>query len=260
MRLAATACAAPDVPAPRYDAVTFDYWQTICIPDADRGRARRVESTRKVLAAEGVTVTDEEIDAAIVVVLQRFDETWRANQQFTAVDAVEVFAAEVAPTLSAAARAALVEGFASTGDHPPLTPNIASTLQALKASGLRLGIICDVGMQPSTRLREILEHHQLLELFDHWSFSDEVGVYKPSPEIFVHALDGLGVDDPARAAHVGDLRRTDIAGALAIGMTAVRYRGCYDDGDSPVDDGEDHPEGDHVIDDHAELPPLLGVA
>jgi FMN phosphatase YigB (HAD superfamily) len=255
------ACAAPDVVAERaYDAVTFDYWQTICVPDAERGRARRLVTTREVLAAEGIETTDEEIEAAMDIVLERFNETWRANQQFTAVDAVEVFAGQVAPNLSAAARAALVERFASTGDAPPLTPNIASTLQALKASGLRLGIICDVGMQPGTRLREILDHYQLLELFDHWSFSDEVGVYKPSREIFEHALGGLGVDDPSRAAHVGDLRRTDIAGALAMGMTAVRYRGCYDDGDDDdLGDDEERPEGHHVIDDHAELPEVLGV-
>ena len=65
----------------------------------------------------------------------------------------------------------------------------------------------------------------LLGYFDHWSFSDEVGWYKPAPEIFRHALDGLGGVAPERAAHVGDLRRTDVAGARAMGMTAVRYRG-----------------------------------
>jgi hypothetical protein len=37
-------------------------------------------------------------------------------------------------------------------------------------------------------------------------------------------------------------------------MTAVRYRGSNDD---PGEPGE--PEGDHVIDDHAELVAVLGV-
>ena len=37
MRPAATASAAHDLVADRsYDAVTFDYWHTLCVPDADR--------------------------------------------------------------------------------------------------------------------------------------------------------------------------------------------------------------------------------
>jgi len=94
--------------------------------------------------------------------------------------------------------------------------------------------------------------------FDHWSFSDEVGWYKPAPQIFEHALAGLGGIEPEHAAHVGDLRRTDVAGAKAMGMVAVRYRGVFDNA-QVVDDGHDRPEADLVIDDHADLPPLLGL-
>ena len=106
-------------------------------------------------------------------------------------------------------------------------------------------------------LRDYLDEHGVLHHFDHWSFSDEVGVYKPHRAIFEHALAGLGVT-PDRAAHIGDLRRTDIAGALDMGMLALRYRGVHDDvGD--VGELDDLVEGDHVVDDHAELPRLLGV-
>jgi FMN phosphatase YigB (HAD superfamily) len=34
---------------------------------------------------------------------------------------------------------------------------------------------------------------------------------------------------PRHIAHVGDRRRTDVAGAQALGMTAVRYTGVFDD-------------------------------
>lgn len=50
----------------------------------------------------------------------------------------------------------------------------------------------------------------------------DVGVYKPSTEIFAHALAGLGGPPPARTAHVGDRRRTEVAGSAAMGMVAVR--------------------------------------
>jgi FMN phosphatase YigB (HAD superfamily) len=55
---------------------------------------------------------------------------------------------------------------------------------------------------------------------------------------------------PADAAHGGDLRRTDIAGARAIGMRSIRYRGLSDDTSTG-------PEADSVIDDHRELPDLI---
>src|SRR5581483_4930443 len=113
--------------------------------------------------------------------------------------------------------------------------------------------ICDVGMTPSATLRDHLIRHGLLPLFDHWSFSDEVGAYKPAPAIFEHALDGLGGPAPERVAHVGDIRRTDVAGAKAMGMIAVRYIGVSDD-QSTTD-----PEGDHVVAAHADLPAVLGI-
>ena len=94
----------------------------------------------------------------------------------------------------------------------------------------------------------------MLPLFDHWSFSDEVGAYKPAPVIFEHALEGLGGPVPERVAHVGDLRRTDVAGALAMGMVAVRYTGISGD------DSQPEPEAHHVIAHHADLPTVLGIA
>ncbi len=77
--------------------------------------------------------------------------------------------------------------------------------------------------------------------------------------IFRHALDGLGGVDPTEAAHVGDLRRTDIAGARAAGMVAVRYTGVADDPGS-VEAGTHEVEGDLVIADRRELPARLGLA
>ena len=60
-----------------------------------------------------------------------------------------------------------------------LAPNVGDSLRALAGAGVRIGIICDVGLTPSATLRRYLDHHGLLGYFDHWSFSDEVGWYKP---------------------------------------------------------------------------------
>ena len=71
--------------------------------------------------------------------------------------------------------------------------------------------------------RALLTAEDLLDVFDVTVFSDEQGTYKPDVRIFEHTLSTLGVD-PDAALHVGDRRRTDVAGALDAGMGAVRYR------------------------------------
>jgi putative hydrolase of the HAD superfamily len=152
-------------------------------------------------------------------------------------------------------RGALVEAFveAGRGADLQLVEHSATCLRRLKDAGVRIGIVCDVGWTGSPILREHLARHGVLDLFDHWSFSDEVGAYKPSAVIFEHALAGLGGVAPAVTAHVGDLRRTDIAGARAMGMTAVRFTGVFDD------DTQVEPEGHLVLASHADLPGALGV-
>ena len=246
--------------APGFDAVTFDFWNTLCVTDNERYRAERLHVTRELLAREGVACTDDEIESALRHVFEVFNQAWADQRQFTASDAVDVLVERVAPSLPEAARIELSELYAGANrsSPAPLAPNVAGTIRRLKDAGLRLGIVCDVGMSPSVVLRGFLEHHGILDAFDHWSFSDEVGVYKPDRRIFEHALDGLGVE-PARAAHVGDLRRTDVAGAQDMGMTAIRYRGVHDDPGDVGDTGGLF-EADHVLDDHADLPAVLGLA
>jgi putative hydrolase of the HAD superfamily len=240
-----------------YDAVTFDYWHTIFrAPDPTASKGRRAEWVAAVLRRFELEVADVRLREAIDEVARAAHRNWLDNRQYYAAEA----SAELLELLEIEAEADLLDALLTSfngGDEPPAvepTANIGDTVAALRASGLRIGIVCDVGMAPSTLLRRHLDAHGLLASFDHWSFSDEVGVFKPHRQIFEHALAGLGVDDPARAVHVGDLRRTDVAGARAMGMTAVRYRGSNDD---PGEPGE--PEGDHVIDDHAELVAVLGV-
>jgi putative hydrolase of the HAD superfamily len=140
---------------------------------------------------------------------------------------------------------------ATDGLRPDLCPGVADVLTELSDGGLRVGIICDVGFTPSPILRDWLDGHGVLKFFTGWSFSDEVGWFKPAPEIFAHALAYLDV--PAeRVAHVGDLRRTDVAGARSAGLISVRYRGAYDDASELA-------EADIVIDHHDDLIASLGV-
>lgn len=189
---------------------------------------------------------------------QAWNEAWRANRQFTGAEAAHSICDAVEQAFAAspaigALRSRICAAFAEQGQGAELqlVDGVADALAALSERSIRLGIICDVGFTASPALLAHLERRGLVKYFDHWSFSDEVGVYKPDPRIFSHALDGLGRPDPARCVHVGDRKRTDVAGARAAGMRAVRITTAFED----PDDGPD----DIVISSYRDLIPALGL-
>lgn len=239
----------------RFDAITFDFWDTLVQAEVTATRRQRRLAIADVLEAHGHVANHDEIDASFDEAWKRFDASWGQGAQFTGHHAAAVVLDVLGHTDDEQLRHQVIDAYLSAprSMRLQLTDNLVPTLQRLKDEGLRIGIVCDVGLTPSTVLREYLHGHGILSMFDHWSFSDEVGVYKPDAAIFEHALAGLGGIDPSRAAHIGDLRRTDIAGARAMGMLALRYRGVTDD------DPDHGPEGDVVIDDHIEVPAALGL-
>lgn len=242
------------VPEKSYVAVTFDFWNTLIAEQPGQIRALRLDAWERVLAREGIPSPRSTLEAALDAAWQTFDAAWQANRQYRSSDAAALVLRKAGADVGPAVRDELIELFVTIGATAdlPTAPNVGAALSELRRAGLRIGIICDVGMTPSTILRSHLEKHGLLGYFDHWSFSDEVGVFKPDRRIFEHALAGLGHPDPTRTAHVGDLRRTDVAGARSMGMVAIRYCGVNDD---PA--GAGLPEGDHVVADHADLAGVL---
>ncbi len=61
-----------------------------------------------------------------------------------------------------------------------------------------------------------------VDLFDATVISGDVGLHKPEPEIYLLACERLGVE-AADSVFVDDLRE-NVAGAEAVGMTAVLHR------------------------------------
>jgi putative hydrolase of the HAD superfamily len=235
-------------------AVTFDYWNTLVWEEPGRLRGRRLAAWAGILEEAGHDVEGDRLAEANDREWDTWNRHWESGaSQFHARMAIDRILAQAGVDPPRHVRRSLVAVYESAGRGAELHPadGAAGCLRALKLAGLRLGIACDVGMTPSHVLRERLHGWGLLELFDHWSFSDEVGAYKPSPVIFEHALAGLGGPDPARVAHVGDRRRTDVAGARAMGMVSVRYTGLYDDPDGRF------AEADHVISDLGALADVL---
>ena len=218
-----------------------------------------MEAMDRVMGDAGVGDAGVVLAAAYDAAWLEYQRSWEANVQYTGRHAARSIADAVHRHygLGNGVRERLFDAFAgaSRAGAAELTvvDGVADALAALRQLGVPLAIVCDVGFTPSSELRRHLEHHGLLPYFDAWAFSDEVGVYKPDKLIFEHALDGLGSPDPSRCAHVGDRRRTDIAGAQALGMRAVRLAAVFDD--DPVQG----PSGDAVVTSYEDLLPALGL-
>jgi FMN phosphatase YigB (HAD superfamily) len=222
----------------------------------------RASAVRAVLVEHGIEVPncgdDLDIVAEACAAARRDHElAWRRNEQFVVAHATRSMLSVLDGVLppEPALRRRVGGAYATASDDAvfDLVPGVADTLRLISAAGVSIGIVCDVGLAPSSVLVANLERHGVLDCFAHWSFSDMVGVYKPDPRIFEHALRGLGVHDPSAAWHVGDLRRTDVAGARASGMGTVRVAVVYDDS---IDEG---PEADAVVTHYAQLPDVLGL-
>lgn len=233
-------------------AITFDFWNTLVIQDIEAGRTLRKSMLLETLSSLGYSVEPPLVDAAFEVVAESFHTAWKAGEQFVLPDGVAVLREVVGA--DAAHDAELGATWFRCGEALDLRlveDNLGETLAEISARGIAIGIICDVGLIPSTVLLSHLERLGIQQFFDHWSFSDDVDYYKPAPEIFAHSHAGLGVSDAASSLHIGDLRRTDVGGARSFGAVSARYRGVFDDTDN------DLPEADHVVTSHAELLDLL---
>jgi HAD superfamily hydrolase (TIGR01509 family) len=115
---------------------------------------------------------------------------------------------EVGEDLSAALYEVMLETWVPYDDALP-------TLRALKARGLKLALISNVGVD----VRGVLARGGMGDLFDAVILSFEVGSVKPDRTIFQLALDALGVP-PGRALMVGDSARDD-AGAAHLGIRTL---------------------------------------
>jgi putative hydrolase of the HAD superfamily len=111
---------------------------------------------------------------------------------------------------------------------PPLLPGAAEALRALSAH-YSLAIISDTGFASGRAQDAVLEGYGVRAHFTATIYSMDVGHSKPRPEIFRAALDALGAE-PGEVLHVGDNERTDVGGALAMGMRAVRLDAVRDSG------------------------------
>lgn len=229
-------------------AVTYDCWATL-LKDRDWEGAMAI---RAGALSRALGVDEDEARQLLEEAWQRHDAAWKQVETFGA-GRMAAYCLESRGVDDDGTIAELTKTFeeASIEVGVDRVEGSLETMEELRRAGIGIGLVCDTGMTPSRVVRQLLEECDLLDYLEVQCFSDEVGVPKPGNDIFAKALAGLGVRPP-EAIHVGDLKRTDIAGAHDVGMHAARFRGVHDD-------GSDFPDARIVLDRHEQLTDVLGL-
>ena len=226
-------------------AVTFDFWSTLVDGNITPERtAVRMARLHAAVVGTGFSVTSEELRAAFTRALDQVSVAARESLE------------DVGPPgrwMVLARELGIPEGMVpyevierayediTLEPLPHLMPHVHEAVEAMKKAGYKLGVICNTGMAGGRVLRQVLDKHGLLDYFDATTFSNEFGVSKPHPTIFLHTLSALGDIQPAAALHVGDVEELDVEGARRAGMHSALY--------APEADGQLQTEADFLVTD-----------
>ncbi|MCB9140004.1 MAG: HAD family hydrolase [Caldilineaceae bacterium] len=249
-------------------AVTFDFWDTIAIDDSDEpkraalglpGKAEaRIELFARHVTQHHPHVAYEQAAAAYAYANQRFRHDWHTEHRTPRVTTRVYYAYEYLGLEPKPGHYGdLVQEVDALVRHieameiripPDFAPGVRAALAELKQE-YTLAIISDTIHTHGRGLRNLLHQQGLLEFFDYFIFSDEVGASKPSNLVFRRAMNDLGLG-PRQIVHVGDRESNDVAGPLSMGMWSILFTGI-------IDRGSEQSRAHAVCRSYRELPGLI---
>jgi len=216
-------------------AVLFDIDDTL-FPTSEFARLARLNAVRAMIDA-GLEHTDDEVLEELQEVLVEFSSNY--GQHFDQL-LKRLRPPSCNPALVIAAGVAAYHDTKFREIAP--FPDVIPTLGALRSRGLITAVV--------THGRTVKQAEKLVRLglaghFDAVFISEQIGISKPNPKLYLVALDGLGVA-PEEAIYIGDNPRHDIVPAQSIGMVAIWARRASK---YPLDGVEP----DHIIDDFSQV-------
>jgi putative hydrolase of the HAD superfamily len=194
---------------PRFDAVLFDLFDTLCHLDG----GPYLEGKRRSARALGLDP-------------ERYFQAWLSLQDRCQVGALLGVEARIRESCALLGRGITareldeVRGIeeealrASARLHPDVVPTLASMRAR---AGLKLALVSNA----SSPARELARRLGLDPFFDTLVYSFEIGSMKPQAPIYLAACRRLSVS-PAACLFVGDGNDRELEGAIELGMTAIR--------------------------------------
>src|SRR4029450_9904544 len=227
----------------KVQTVTVDLWGTLLFdrPSTDnRYKKRRLADIESLLAAAGVTVSTAALDPAHDEAGAQLKpirgphpgagasptRTRAPHRDVPVDDHIRAILTAIDPGLPKRVPPSLMTALIEAYSRPILVvpPAVDDTaLAALESlsGGYTLALISNVMRTPGAALRRLLERFRLLGYFQHTTFSDEVRIRKPAPEIFHLTLRAVA-GEPETSVHVGDDPILAVQGARAAGMRVIQ--------------------------------------
>ena len=180
-----------------------------------------------ILAGLGVKVSAATLDRAYDDSAGYLGRLWTKNRDVSVVEHVRAILNGIDSNLPARVppdvMTALVEAYSRPilMVPPAVDDGARGAVERLRGQGIALAVLSNTMRTPGATLRMLLERYGLLASFAHATFSDEVGVRKPDPEIFALTLRALGVE-PGAAVHVGDDAILDVLGGRNAGLRTIQ--------------------------------------
>jgi putative hydrolase of the HAD superfamily len=229
---------------PALNAILFDVDDTLCATTEFARRARR-NAVRGMIDA-GLALDEDRVYAELEEVISEFSSNYEHHFDKLLQRLGGEHTANLNRALVVASGVAAYHDTKFSELHP--FPGVRELFAELQGAGVRIGVITH-GL--AVKQAEKLIRLQLTQYLDPDAIfiSDQIGISKPNPKLYQHALAALDLQ-PAEAMYVGDNPDNDIAPPKSLGMITVWARAAA------KHHVADH-DPDHVIESFADLKRLL---
>ena len=198
-------------------AVLFDIDDTLFSTSDFAERARR--NAVQAMILNGLKIDPEEALRELQEVISEFSSNYSSHFDKLLTRIPESRYRGINPAILIAAG---VIGYHETKSELHPYPDVVNSLRRLSGTHLVLGVV-SAGLQ--IKQAEKLLRLGVYPFFDPEAIfiSDQIGISKPNPKIYLHACSRLGVQ-PSKVLYVGDNPTHDIDPCNRLGIATVRCR------------------------------------
>jgi putative hydrolase of the HAD superfamily len=218
-------------PRPALRAVVFDWGGTLAVHES----VELIDLWHAAAVALAPTDSGALTSALVDVERRLWERTVTTRRSARLMDllreASDEVGLDVAEAVLRQAQDAHLDAWTPTIRHHPAA---ASVVSALRADGLRIGLLSNTHWPRSFHER-FLARDGLADLIDERLYTSEIDWMKPHPMPFAGIADRLDVE-PEECVVVGDRPIDDIEGGRDAGMRTIWIRNDYAPGDGTVAD------------------------
>ena len=219
-------------------AISFDLWDTVIRDDSDepkraaQGLASKHDARRQAAKnafERGDALSPSVLAAAYDTMEAAFSLAWHHHHvTWTVAERVDLLSRGLRRSLDPDSRESLIRTLEEM-ELEPMPDPVEGIAQAIRdlAERYPLVVVSDAIYSPGRCLREWLAAHDLLQCFQAFAFSDEIGHSKPHRDMFTHVAEALGVE-LTQMLHIGDRDHNDVKGPQALGMQAILFTASRD--------------------------------